>query len=194
MKISQEFTVDRPLPDVWAFFQDIPEVAACLPGAEYLGPKGDGRHAGKVSSRIGPFQASFEGEAEVVYNDADKTIHVDGKGVDKKGASRSKMVMNCSLESVGTATRVVVRADIQLSGTIAQFGRTGLITEIAKVLVADFVRNAEAELLPPASVAAAPEAAMAASPAAPARPISALALFMVALKSWLLSLFARRPA
>jgi uncharacterized protein len=187
MKISQEFNVDRPLADVWAFFHDIPAVAACLPGAEYLGPKDDGRHAGKVSSRVGPFQASFEGEAEVSYNDVDKMIHVDGKGVDKKGASRSKMVMDCCLASVGAVTRVTVHADIQLSGAIAQFGRTGIIAEIANVLVADFVRNANAELAPPAPVAAP-------IPPAPARPVSASALFMAALKSWLLSLFARPPA
>lgn len=199
MKISQEFTVARPLPDVWAFFHDIPKVAACLPGAEYLGPKGEGRYAGKVSSKIGPFQASFEGEADVAYDDAGKTIHVDGKGVDKKGASRGKMVMDCRLEPVDAATRVVVDADIQLSGTIAQFGRTGLITEIANVLVADFVRNAEAELAPAAPTspeAGAPSAAPAAEPraAASAKPISAFALFMAALKAWLRSLFARRPA
>lgn len=196
MKISQEFTVARPLPDVWAFFHDIPKVAACLPGAEYLGPKEDGKHAGKVSSKIGPFQASFEGEAAVVYTEADHTIHVDGKGVDKKGASRGKMVMDCRLEPAGEATKVSVDADIQLSGTIAQFGRTGLLTEIANVLVADFVRNAEAELAPPAPAAAAGSAPAAEAPRAPAaaKPISAFALFMAALKSWLRSLFVRRPA
>jgi uncharacterized protein len=56
------------------------------------------------------------------------------------------MSMNCLLLPSGDLTSVVVDSDIQLSGTIAQFGRTGLISEVANALVANFVRNAEAEL------------------------------------------------
>jgi carbon-monoxide dehydrogenase small subunit len=56
------------------------------------------------------------------------------------------MSMNCLLLPSGDLTGVVVDSDIQLSGTIAQFGRTGLISEVANALVTDFVGNAEAEL------------------------------------------------
>jgi hypothetical protein len=53
------------------------------------------------------------------------------------------------------------------------------------VLVADFVRNAEAQFTTPKPIAAAPEAAAAASTAALAGPVSVFALLMAALKSWL---------
>ncbi|MBS7699695.1 MULTISPECIES: SRPBCC family protein [unclassified Chelatococcus] len=206
MKIAQEFTVARPMPAVWSFFQDVPGVARCLPGAEYLGPKEDGKHTGKVSSKIGPFQASFEGEADVVYDDIAKSVHVEGKGVDKKGASRGKMIMDCRLFAEGDKTKVVVDADVQLSGAIAQFGRTGIINEVANVLVADFVRNAEAELAegaapgeavhttreaPLARATGATSGAAATAPAA-AKPISGFGLILSVLKSWLASLFVRR--
>lgn len=197
MKISQEFTVSLPLPAVWAFFHDVPKVAACLPGAEYLGPRADGKQTGRVSSRIGPFQTSFEGEADVAYDEEAKTIHVEGKGVDKRGGNRSKMVMDCHLTGDGASTRVCVDADITLSGAIAQFGRTGILTEIANVLVADFVRNAEAELTTPASSADAVETTEIAAdrserPAPTAAPISGSSLLLAALKSWFRSLFTRR--
>src|SRR6201999_718087 len=146
MEIKQNFVVSQPLPAVWDFFHDVPEVAKCLPGAEYLGTKDDGSISGKVSAKVGPFQASFEGEAKVKYDDDAKKVEFEGKGVDRKGASRGKMSMLCSLAPEGAATRVDVTADVQLSGSIAQFGRTGLITEIANQLVAEFVRNAETEL------------------------------------------------
>lgn len=203
MKLEQNFTIDRPADVVWAAFQDIPAMAACLPGAEYLGPREDGRHAGKVTSKIGPFQASFEGEAEVVYDEAARTIAVDGKGVDRKGNSRGRMTMTCTLapEGAGAGTKVSVVSDVQLSGTIAQFGRTGLITEIANVLVADFVRNVEATIpAAPANAASAsaeasapaPEAASApAAPIAPARPLGTGRLILMALRGWLSRLFAR---
>ena len=146
MEIKQNFVVSQPLPTVWSFFHDVPSVAACLPGAEYLGTKDDGSLSGKVSAKVGPFQASFEGEAKVKYDEDAKKVEFDGKGVDRKGASRGKMSMLCTLLPEGNATRVDVTADVQLSGSIAQFGRTGLLTEIANQLVAEFVKNAETEL------------------------------------------------
>jgi carbon monoxide dehydrogenase subunit G len=184
MKLHQEFTMARPIEEVWAFFHDVPRVAACLPGAEYLGAGENGRHLGKVSARLGPFQASFEGEAELRYDDARKSVVLDGKGVDRKGASRGKMAMTCTLQPIGAVTAVVVDSDVQLSGSIAQFGRTGLITEMANVLISDFVSNAEAALQAPQP--AAPRASA-------ARPLGGFALALAALRGWFKSRFSRTP-
>lgn len=198
MKLNQEFTVARPIAEVWAFFHDIPRVAACLPGAEYLSTTPEGLHTGKVSAKIGPFQANFEGEADVRYDEAAHRVHLEGKGVDRKGASRGKMVMECALIEAGDVTKVTVDSDVQLSGTIAQFGRTGLITEIANVLVADFVRNAEAELVATANASSEADTAgvttlsEARPTPAPNRPISGFALLTASLRGWLRSLFGKR--
>ena len=197
MEIKQNFVVSQPLPTVWDFFHDVPAVAKCLPGAEYLGTKDDGAISGKVSAKVGPFQASFEGEAKVKYDDDAKKVEFDGKGVDRKGASRGKMSMLCTLAPEGNATRVDVVADVQLSGSIAQFGRTGLLTEIANQLVAEFVRNAEAELsqrnAPAGGVQTAPGTA---TPAASGgsgvvKPLNPTSLFFAAMKAWLASFFKK---
>jgi carbon monoxide dehydrogenase subunit G len=195
MKLHQEFTIAHPLDEVWRFFRDVPRVAGCLPGAEYAGAKEDGRHLGKVSAKVGPFQASFEGEAAVHYDEQKKSVALEGKGVDRKGASRGKMSMNCLLLPSGDLTGVVVDSDIQLSGTIAQFGRTGLISEVANALVANFVRNAEAELgsahssTPGADSEAAAEVS-AGKPAA-GSPIGGFALLGLLIKGLFRSLFRR---
>jgi carbon monoxide dehydrogenase subunit G len=184
MKLHQEFTMARPLEEVWSFFHDVPKVAACLPGAEYIGPKEDGRHSGKVSAKVGPFHASFEGEANVRYDDERKSVAFEGKGIDRKGASRGKMTMTCMLQPAGQTTAIVVDSDVQLSGSIAQFGRTGLIAEIANSLISDFVKNAEAAIDARHSAAA---DALANLPAA--RPIGGMALFCAALKGVVKSWF-----
>ena len=187
MKIQNQFIVSRPLAVVWQFFHEAPKVAACLPGAEYLGSTGDDTHKGRVSVKVGPFQANFEGEAKVTYQEEAKMVRLDGKGVDRKGASRGRMVMDCRLSEQGAATLVDVEADVQLSGNIAQFGRTGLIKEVANILTADFVRNAEAAL------AAAPAASSGLGDvAASARPIRGLALLLAILRAWIRRLFARQ--
>jgi carbon-monoxide dehydrogenase small subunit len=190
MKLHQEFVIARPLDEVWRFFHDVPNVAACLPGAEYLGANEDGRHAGKVSAKVGPFQASFEGEARVRYHEATKSVALEGKGVDRKGASRGKMTMACTLQQAGPGTAIIIDSDVQLSGTIAQFGRTGLITEIANALVADFVANAEAAMgarAAPTTMDGVNRAVNGGTPAA--RPIGGLALLLAAFRGLFKSLF-----
>jgi len=196
LKITQVFTVGRPLPVVWDFFHDIPRVAACVPGAEYLGEKEDGRHSGRVTTKVGPFQASFEGEAEVTYDEGTHAVTANGKGVDRKGASRGKLAMTCTCEAAGDATKVTVDADIQLSGPIAQFGRTSLFNEVAGVLVQSFVQNTEAQLAPLASVeaASAGQAQAMPAPVPPTKPVSGTSLILASLKAWIVALFRRKEA
>jgi len=198
MEIKQNFVVSQPLTAVWSFFHDVPSVAECLPGAEYLGTKDDGSISGKVSAKVGPFQASFEGEAKVKYDEDTKKVEFDGKGVDRKGASRGKMTMSCTLLPEGNATRVDVSADVQLSGSIAQFGRTGLVTEIANQLVAEFVKNAEIELgnrNPGTSGANNPQADTPSRDvpqgSGAVKPLNTTSLLFAALKGWLKSLFKK---
>jgi uncharacterized protein len=192
MKLHQQFVIARPLPEVWQFFQDMPAVAACVPGAEYLGPRENGLHAGKVSAKVGPFQASFEGEADVRYDETQKSVTLEGKGVDRKGASRGKMTMACALQDAGATTSITVDSDVQLSGTIAQFGRTGLISEIANALVADFVTNAEAAISARRpQAAAAGDTTPVRTEIAAVRPIGGFTLMLTALRGLFKSVFRR---
>jgi uncharacterized protein len=211
LEIKQSFTVARPLSEVWALFQDVPTVAGCMPGAELIADKGNGLYQGKVSIKLGPFGAAFEGEAQVTPDPASHSGHVEGKGTDKRGGSRSKLVLDYLLAEVESGTRVDVTADVQLVGPIAQFGRTGIITETANVLIRQFVQNVEARLAttaPPVTTAASvataaaesaapsPVPAAAASPrpaSAPARnQISVFALLGAVIASWFRGLFGKR--
>ena len=176
-KVEQSFTVARPVTDVWAFFQRIPEVAACLPGAEMTGEPSPGVYTGRVSLKLGPFGASFDGEAKVAFDREARSGHVEGRGVDKRGGSRSRMVVDFALaEATPRATRVSVAADITLSGAISQFGRTGLIQETANILIGDFVARLEERLAPPATPAAA-------LPPPPAR-LGVMHLVVQMLRAW----------
>ena len=147
MEIKQSFTVARPIGDVWALFQDVPVVAGCMPGAELLADKGNGLYSGRVGIKLGPFTASFEGDAQLTVDPAAHSGHLEGRGTDKRGGSRSKLVLDYRLTDTGGATRVDVDADVQLAGPIAQFGRTGIVTETANILIRQFVQNIEAKLV-----------------------------------------------
>ena len=197
MKINQSFEVNRPPAEVWALFQDIPTVATCMPGAQFTEDRGDGNYAGRVNIKLGPFGASFEGAARVVNDAATRSAHVEGQGQDRKGGSRSKLIMDYKVVPAGEGSRVDIEADVQLAGPIAQFGRTGVVTETANVLIGQFARNVEAklsegqpqgsasELTGPAAQAAAP----AAQPAQAANQVNAFRILWLVFVSSLRRLF-----
>jgi uncharacterized protein len=185
MQLNQEFKVARTRDDVWEFFKDIPAVASCLPGAEYAGTVEDGSHRGKMLIKVGPFQTSFEGNANIKFDQDNYAINMSGKGIDKKGSSWGKMTMVCHLTQSDNSTKVTVQADVQLSGAIAQIGRSGIIAEIASILVDDFVKNVETILGKNGHLDEENQPKMA-KPATSKEPMSGLSLILRALKSWFL--------
>jgi carbon monoxide dehydrogenase subunit G len=147
MKITETIEVDRPADQVWELFQDVPALAACLPGAELTEDKGDGVYAGTVGAKLGPMTANFEGEATVSVDAAARTGSVKGKGMDRAGGSMGQVTMQYAVvaRDDGGST-VTVDADVLLSGAAAQFGRTGLIKEMSSRLIGEFVTCVEAKL------------------------------------------------
>lgn len=184
MKIQHEFTVQRPIADVWEFFQDVPAVADCLPGAELTEDKGGNVFAGIVTVKLGPMTASFEGEATITPDPASHSATISGKGVDRRGGSRGQVTVEYALSEVeGAGTEVAIDADVMLSGPAAQFGRTGLVNEISKRLIGEFVECLEGKL---AATTVAEAQAVKAD-----RQVNGLAIFFAGLWSWLKKLFSR---
>jgi carbon monoxide dehydrogenase subunit G len=182
MNITHEFEVARNVDTVWTFFQDIPSVAQCLPGAELTEEKGDNTYVGKVSVKLGPMAANFEGEAKVAPDPATKTGSIDGKGVDRRGGSRGQVKVTYALSEAGSGTAVKIDADVTLSGAAAQFGRTGLINEMSSRLIGEFVQCVEGKLAAE-SVEEAQEIS--------AGEVKGFSLFLQSLVAWFKRLFSR---
>lgn len=146
MKIAQEFVVERSPGDVWTFFQDVPAVVQCLPGAELTSQNEDGSYEGNLSVKLGPMTAAFEGQATITPDEPNHTAIIEGKGVDRKGGSRGQVKVVYAIVDDPEGSKVSVDADVTLSGPAAQFGRTGLINEMSKRLIGDFVTCLEGKL------------------------------------------------
>jgi uncharacterized protein len=141
MLITNGFVVDQPVDKVWAFFGDIPQVAACLPGAELTDEVGPDHYEGSVVIRMGPVKLEFDGEAKITDRDeGDRTIVVDASGADKKGRGQAALSLNARLTPSAGGTKVDVALDLQLSGAAAQYGR-GMVSDVTAVLLADFATN-----------------------------------------------------
>jgi uncharacterized protein len=139
--IASDFEVAEPVDKVWHFFDNIPQVASCLPGAELTKDLGDDKYEGRVAIRMGPVRMQFTGTADITERDeAAKRIVVHAAGADEKGRGQAAMVVGATLSAKGRGTKVSVTQDLQLSGAAAQYGR-GMISDFSAILIRDFSVN-----------------------------------------------------
>jgi len=144
--IRNDFEVAEPVEKVWAFFGDIPHVAACLPGAELTDSLGEDKYAGKVAVRMGPVRLQFAGTAEITERDeAAHRLVANAAGAEEKGRGQAALVITATLQQAGRGTRVGVTQDLQLAGAAAQYGR-GMISDVTAVLMRDFSANLAAAI------------------------------------------------
>jgi uncharacterized protein len=141
MLIQNDFEVAEPVGKVWQFFENIPQVATCLPGAELTEDLGDEKYKGKVAVRMGPVRLQFAGTAEITERDEQaKRVVVHAAGAEERGRGQATMIVTATLKPAGRGTKVDVAQDLQLSGAAAQYGR-GMISDVTAVLMRDFSAN-----------------------------------------------------
>lgn len=166
MKIEKTFDLPHPRELVWSKLNDVHFVAQCLPGASIVEDRGDNNYKGRMAVKVGPMAASFDGDIAIDSRRDDWTAVVSGKGSDTRSSSRASGSMTYKLADGASpnSTRVEVVSDINLAGPLAQFGKGGIIQEIANRITAEFIKNFEARL----SVASASSDQPSATAAAPA--------------------------
>ncbi len=139
--IEESFTIGQPAGAVWEIFQDLPALAACLPGAEVTEQGDDGHVAGRIVVRFGPMKAAFEGGGTVTLDTGAMRGAVRGEGRDSLSGSRATGEITWRVAKDGEGARVDISVDYALTGPLAQFGRSGLVRDFAARLTATFVEN-----------------------------------------------------
>jgi carbon-monoxide dehydrogenase small subunit len=144
--LEQQFTVAHPPEQVFAMFDDIAAVAACLPGASLTAPPKPERVEGAIRVRIGPIAATFQGAARVERNPADMSGRIVGIGNDRRSRSSTQGEIRYRLVPIGQGTRVDLSIGYTLTGMLAQVGRPGLVRDLAARLIAEFAGNLDRRL------------------------------------------------
>ena len=148
MELTQSFTVNHPIQQVWDFFGKIDEVVTCMPGAGLTAPTDGSRIEGKIGVKLGPISANFAGEGDIERNDQTLTGVIRGGGRDNRSGSRAKGEVTYTLveENGGASTRVDIVVEFTLAGALAQFNRPGLVNDLAGRLTDQFATNLQAKL------------------------------------------------
>jgi aerobic carbon-monoxide dehydrogenase small subunit len=148
VEFRQSFVIAHPVDKVWAFFGRVGDVAACLPGASLDGGEKDGVVNGKMRVKVGPISAEFAGVAQITRDEATRRGAIVGSGRDARSNSATRGVVAYAVkpDEGGAGARVDVDVGYTLTGVLAQFGRAGLVQDIAGRLTAAFARNLETRL------------------------------------------------
>jgi carbon monoxide dehydrogenase subunit G len=174
VQVEQTFKVPFPPALVWRCFHDTAGIVACLPGASLTEPAVDGMLKLAMTVKLGPIVAAFAGDAEMKLDDSTRSGSVAGGGSDRKSGSRVKGEAAFSLHDESGATpvtRVDVKVDFTIAGSLAQFSRGGIVQELATRMTDAFAKNlqkkleAESAQAQADAVAAIPSAAIAADSA-----------------------------
>lgn len=150
MDIESSFTVPLDREKTWRVLLDIPRIAPCMPGARLTGTdEATQSYTGEVQVRLGPVVLSFAGKARIVeLMEADHKARVTAEGRDKKGRGGATAEVVFSLAEVtANETRVDINTSLNLSGSIAQYGRgSGMINDLANHLIGQFAENLRREV------------------------------------------------
>lgn len=146
MQLEQSFTLPLPHAEAWAAFQRVELLVECLPGAALTGPATDGNWPLRFDVKLGPIAASFAGSGRMSHDDSTRTGRFEGSAADKRTQSRVKGTAAFAVQPAAEGCQVVLSVDYQLSGALAQFGRGGIVRELASALTGQFAANLEKRL------------------------------------------------
>ena len=136
MELKGEYRIPAPRDQVWAMLNDPGVLRDCIPGCESLeGSPAEGFSA-RVTTKVGPVKATFNGSVALsnVNPPGSYTISGEGKG---GVAGFAKGGADVHLAADGTDTLLTYVANAQVGGKLAQLGGR-LIDSTAKKLADQF--------------------------------------------------------
>lgn len=146
MILSNEFTIDAGIDDVWKYLLDMEAVAGCLPGATIEPGDEGGVFKGSMRVRIGPMTVDYRGTARLIEVDEEShTAKMSLNANAKKGQGTAMATVTNRLEPSDGGTRVLAETDLQITGPQAQFGH-GVMADVGSRVLAEFASRLEEQI------------------------------------------------
>ena len=124
VKAEKQLKLNQNPDMVWKMMTDPSFMVKSVPGAELTELLDDRNFNGKISLKIGPVTAKFNGEAEFTkLVEEDYELTLEGKGLDTSGKGGANMTMNIKLAPIDDGgTEMKSSMSLSITGRLAQFG------------------------------------------------------------------------
>jgi uncharacterized protein len=159
MQIENQFEIAVPPALAWPVLMNVPQTAACFPGAGMIEMLGADQYKGRVTVKLGPLTMVFAGNLRIEERDDDSMrAAIKARWSETRGRGNAVTVTRFALHAQGEGTRVSLHSELELAGQVAQYGRgAGMISAISAQLIADFAQNLRASIHAAGGGGAAPE-------------------------------------
>jgi carbon monoxide dehydrogenase subunit G len=161
VRLSNSFTIARPVPEVYEALLDVERIATCMPGSRLLGQPEPGTYEGEVKVKVGPLSVAYSGRFAILEADKERRmLTMRAKGREQHGAGNASAHVVAMLTEHADGTLIQIDTDLDIRGKVAQFGR-GVLGEVTEGIVQGFASNVEQLLASsqrPALVSTAPGA------------------------------------
>ena len=128
---------------LWEILRDVPRMVEALPGAALVGRSDEMPLRLRLTVAIGPMRPSFDGQAEVSWDDDTRSGRIEGRADDAASRSTGEGQVRFRVleapESGGAALELAIR--YRIGGPLAQFSRGPVVDAVIEQLLARFADN-----------------------------------------------------
>ena len=147
MVITTSFELEAPIEAAWAYLLDVQKIAHCVPNATLTDVVDERTFEGKIEVKLGPISVSYKGRITMeMVDEARHTVRVVAQGTETRGRGGASAKATAELAASDGGTKVLMTTELNVSGVVAQFGRTGIIQDIAQRMSQRFATCVNQEL------------------------------------------------
>jgi uncharacterized protein len=139
MEMHGELRIPAPRQAVWEKLNDPETLKACIPGAETVDKVSDTEFSARVTARVGPVKATFNGKVTLTDLNPPAGYTITGEGTGGV-AGFAKGSATVALEEDGAETVLRYGVQAQVGGKLAQIG-SRLIDATARKMSDEFFKN-----------------------------------------------------
>jgi carbon monoxide dehydrogenase subunit G len=143
VKVEQSFEIAEPRERLWEFFEQVDEVAKCVPGVESVEVIDADNSKVRVTQSVGPMTATFDLKMRITEREPNERMQFTAIGRAVKGAAGNLRSSNTvTLQSTEAGTRVNLVADLAMGGVLGSVGQK-VIAKQATAVTRDFMSSLE---------------------------------------------------
>jgi carbon monoxide dehydrogenase subunit G len=178
VRLENSFDVPVAPAEAWRILTDVERVAPCVPGARLTEVLDDDAYKGTMQVKLGPVSLAFDGKAQFVERDDDAhTAKLRANGRETRNRGTADADVSFVLEPQGDGTLVRIETELQLSGPVAQYGRSqGVILSVSEEMIDRFAAALKKDILAADSSAASEAPATSAATDTPPPPASGVSI------------------
>ena len=144
-EIAWQTVVPAAPERLWETLRDVPRMVEALPGAELTGAPDEHPLRLRLAVAIGPMRPSFDGEADVSWDDTTRSGRIEGRAHDNasrsSGEGRIRFRVLETPDAGGAKLELAIRYRIR--GPLAQFSRGPVVDAVIEQILARFAENLE---------------------------------------------------